>query len=321
MENIIIFNYVIVLFSVTTLLGFFIYNVNQYYAENEDLNLIIDNSEKVCLKINYNGHILNYNKKFQELTLDPYSNNLEGSEFFKIVKFKDTEPMLKFISDLEEKNTATVKLEILTLENKTVSISFVGSSKKNLFGVINQYIFVGTDISNNENILKELNSIKDKNKSLHAELAYSEEELQRNFEQIKYKQTEVNLWCEKHRLFMNSIDEGILEYDFYSRQFYMSRQFQKLFMPDSKITNNYLNFNEFLKPLIDALDEDSYIKLLEQTYEAINNKTESYQFSIKFKSFDSPINVKCNLFLDKDGNLFYFVMSTAKKKNEVLVSN
>lgn len=299
MNNIVNFNYAIVFFSAMILSAFFIIVTNMIFADREDFITIIKISEKMCVKFDYNGQILQYNDAFAKIaTIN--GEDIAHVDIFKLISFDDYDEMIRVL--FENQSNSKTENFVTTVTCRDMSkkrIKFAGKEKKNLLGAGLTYILVGEDVTLLEEKEQEYKNNKVVLEKLTTDFRYAEEELKRNFNQIQAKQLEIDKNKLDHKAFVQTIPEGVIEFNFNSRKLFFSTNFIRYFIPNGNVDNTHSS--EVLLAMFNFISKESHMNMIEAFYSALNNEKEKFNFKLEVKSLKKYITVDATITYDDNG--------------------
>lgn len=298
MNNIVNFNYAIIFFSAMILSVFFIMTINTIFNDRDDFITIIKISEKMCVKFDYNGQILQYNDAFAKIaTIN--DEDICRVDMFKLISFDNYDEMIRVL--FENQTGSKTESFVATVTCRDMSkkrIKFAGKEKKNFLGAGLTYILVGEDVTLLEKREEEYKNNKAMLEKLSTDFRYAEEELKRNFDQIQAKQLEIDKNKLDHKAFVQTIPEGVIEFDFNSRKLFFSTNFIRYFIPNGNVGNTHSS--EVLLAMFNFISKDSHMNMIETFYDALNSKKEKFNFTLEIDSLNKYIAVDATITYEDD---------------------
>lgn len=272
------FNYGIVFFASVILMFFFASTIYKIFIDRNDFNNIISISNKICVKFDANGLIIDYNKHFADIaTLK--GENVKGRDIFKLISFDNYDEMMKTIFyDISHNEQKSFECNVTCRNNEIKKVSFLGILNSNFLGASSSYILVGTDVTLNERTERELDITRNRLESLIKEFKFAEEELARNFKQIQDTQNKIESLKKRHKVFIDSIPIGVTQFDFSTRQIAFSLETLKFFIPNVSTSTIYPD--EALAVFYNFIKKESIYDLLESVYNALANKSINFSTEI-----------------------------------------
>lgn len=305
MNDFYILNYVVVFFLISISMIFYFLTINKIIIARDDFHETLNLSNVICIKIDFNGIILNYSENFIDLISNDNSvTDIQGYEFLKTINFTndDTKDFMDFINRLENQNNASAILSI-NVRGTDKSVLIKGKTTKNISGISEKFIFTLIDITEKVELQENIIEKKEANRSLNADLSSIEEELQRTFEQLNEKSKDIVNVMEKHKLVVNSLDIGIFEYDFNRREIYFSNKFVEQILGVNREKISEEDVLNYLKSNLSLID---YTNLLTTFYKALFNHEDNFSTSFYIKNIDKTIVLNGTIYFN-DEDPIYFV--------------
>ncbi len=279
------FNYIIVFFSTIVLLYFFAVIVYRIFSDRTDFNNILNLSNNICVKFDYNGQILEYNSDFSEIATFK-NEDVKGYDIFSLIKFDDYEGLSETLFSNSDNQVSKSFISTVTCRNGVIKqISFKGIVNTNNLGAGVTYILVGTDVTKSQKAEKEYMANKNLLEGLKSEFAFAEEELDRNFQQIQDTQEKMDELTRRHKIFADDLPLGIMEYDFATRQLFFSAELLRFFIPNANTAS--IHTDEAISVFYNFITNDSIYDFLESIYNALTNNT--VNFSTKLVLTNSKV--------------------------------
>ncbi len=292
------FNYAIVFFATMVIIYFFASTLFRVYRDRVDFNNILSISDKICVKFDYNGAILDYNVDFERIaTIN--NENVRGEDLFTLIQFDKYDDMIDnlFNSTVSEDNSFITK--VVCKNGDVKKIRFRGIENSNYFGAGVSYILVGTDITLLEKNEKEYKFNKSLLESLTTDYRFAEEELKRNFLQIHNTQEDLDELRIRHANFVDNLPLGIVEYDFDIRQIHFSNKVVRYFIPNASA--NSVHVDEVIIILYNFIKKESAYDMLESFYSALQNKSPNFSYVIEFNN-GGKVNANGTITYNKQTN-------------------
>ncbi len=272
------FNYIIVFFASIVLLYFFAVTIYRIFTDRTDFNNILELSNNICVKFDYNGFILDYNKDFANIATFK-SEDIKGYELFSVIQFDNYDDLMEALFGNAEHHEIKSFISTVTCRNGTIKkINFKGIVNTNNFGAGTEYILVGTDVTKIQKAEKEYLANKTLLESLKSEFAFAEEELKRNFQQIQDTQDKIEELEKRHKIFTDSIPIGVIEYDFTTRQVAFSAELLRYYIPNANTSS--IHTDEALSVIYNFITNDSIYDTLEAIYSALTRNTINFSSKV-----------------------------------------
>lgn len=275
------YNFVITFFLAMILIYFFASTLIKNFNDIKDYTNIINASEKICVKFNANGSIIDYNKYFEQIaTLS--DEDIKGVDMFKLIQFDDYEEMMKTLLISDPSSDIKFTTIVTCRNNERKKIVFKCIKNTNYLGADATYILIGTDITSTEKSEQESQYNKKLLKNLTFDYRFAEEELRRNFQQIQDTQEEIEQLRLRHKAFVHNLPLSIIEYDFNTRQIAFSSQLITYFVPNANTST--LHPDEAIVILYNFICKDSVYDMLQALYKALNNRTSNFTFRLNLNN-------------------------------------
>lgn len=305
MDSILNFNFIIVFFLVMIFVTACIIIMQSLFSRINDLSSIIYISERIVVKFDYNSRIIDYNSAFSNIaTLK--GENIKHVDLFRLISFDDYDEMMNVLFNDENKDSSFVTT--VTCRDKSKRrIKFRGINKVDYFGAGLSYILVGEDVTAIEKNIEAFAHRKKTLENLTINYRYAEEELERNFNQIQAKQLEIEELKFRHRQFTEKFEEGIIEFEFKSRELNFSTSFIKYFIPNGNFET--VHSQEALLSVLNFITNDSHFDMIESFYRALYNKDEKFQFDLELISSEEYISVDGYIMYKDDEPIYMYCIS------------
>lgn len=281
------FNYGIVFFVALVIMCFFVITIFKIFSDRIDFNNIINATNKICVKFDYNGIILDYNNEFLKLVSLP-KTSVKSKDIFSLLSFDSYDEMMdKLFNNKAFDEQSVFVCNVTSKENSVKKISFKGIQNTNFFGAVVSYILIGTDVTLSDKIKVESEYNRKHLETLNAEYRFAEEELKRNFKQIHDTQEEIEGLKKRHKIFIDNIPLGVIQYDFSTRQLNFSAELLKFFIPNANTAN--IHSEEALNVIYNFVKKESVYDLVSSIYDALAKGTINfYTEVILTNNFNMP---------------------------------
>ncbi len=270
--------------------------LNKVYYQYKNMDFVVKSGEKLILKLDQEGIILETNDKFLEVT--GYTQN-------------DIVNKAGFLTSLVQQNeNNTITLEKLIVFNGTknnhipirlndgsfLNVSWQVVHFKDFAGRIKYYLLVGEDISEISRIEEEFLSAKEELSNLYTELADTEEQIQRTYEYENDSQQKLIEYDRKHNFIVQALDIAVWEYDYGRQQPLFSTKFRELFNIPASYTF-LMNKEEILS----CIDIEDYYDFLETLIKCFTNGDSTFKVVLKV----TPFNTNEIIWLETSGKGYY----------------
>lgn len=292
---------------------FYFYSISKLIKVRDYFHESLNLSDIISIKIDYNGIVLNYSDNF--FTLFEGGSKIEdyrGLQLLDIIKLASNEDtiFMSFINKLDTQTVADTHIKFI-IDGEEKIFFLKGTMTKSINGVSEKYSLIIKEITEEVNLLKESIALKEKNKGLYSELAAIEEEVQRNFEQLNERDKDIVNIAGKHQLVINSLDIGILEYDFSLRELNFSQVFAtQIFGAERK----NISEDDILNYFRSILSLEDYTRFLSSVYETLFKKEEFFSISLHLKNINKVILLEGRAYFKGDDPYYFVCYSRISEK-------
>lgn len=246
------------------------------FESNDLKDYALNISGIFILKISLDNKILSVNNAFLMYTYYDKNELLNKMNFGDIVDKESDLDYKDFLAKLYSKGSAETEIFILTHDKKRIYIQLSAKAYKEDSGIM-YYIFVGKDISYSYSYADQpLNSDNYKYITVNRELASLDSFLSKNLNLLSPAQKQLREIDDRRRLLVDSINIGMIEYDFIESKLYITDKCHEIFSIPQDISPELAKLM-----LLDSIHKDDYFRFLKIVLNAINSKTESFKCNIR----------------------------------------
>ncbi len=296
------YNYVIVFFAAIILIYFFSVVLIKLFDDRVDFNNILEISDKIYVKFDYNGIIIDCNSQFKKIA-SIGSEKVKEQDIFDLIEFEDYDNLVKSLFDDTNGHYIT---NIICKNGDIKKYELSGIKNTNFFGAGTTYLVIGTDITAEEYRRKESEYNKQLLETLTIDSRFAEEEMKRNFDQIQSNKVVIEDLKSRHNFFVNTLPIGVIEFDFFTRQLLFSPYVIKKFLPNVNVDS--VHTDQVLLVISNALAKGAIYDILESFYTALNNNETHFLMSIHLASQQKPIIGEVYIYYKNNEPEYMFVI-------------
>ncbi len=300
------YNYVVVFFASIILIYFFTVVIIRLFDDRVDFNNILEVSDKIYVKFDFNGIIIDSNNQFTKIA-SINSETTKGKDLFKLIKIEDYDMLVEHLFNEENDYFVTN----ITCRNGDIKrYRFSGIKNTNYFGAGTTYLLIGSDITSDEYRKKEFEYNKQLLENLTLDYRFAEEEIKRNFDQIQSNKVVIEELRLRHDFFVNTLPLGIVEFDFFTRQLNFSPYVIQRFFPD--MNTDSMHPDDILQVISNMLDPYTVYDIVEGYYHALENNIEKFDITIDITSRDTSVTCDINIHYKGDEPEYLFIILNYK---------